>query len=238
MGVHYSRVASAVDRGEVEIIAPAGFLSHAVSENLYAGVAMARRAAYMYGAELERGPEGSVGAGLGHTTSTGEVGVIPPTREVTQTGETIVVDGVEIEFQLAPDSEAPAEFHFYYPQYRALCIAENATHTLHNVLTLRGALVRDSRSWAGYLTEAVDRYGERSDVVFASHHWPTWGAARVCQFLERQRDIYAYLHDETLCQAPGFVEAHFLGFLSSRGLCRGLVDPFRMNLERRAVANR
>lgn len=190
--------AGAVALREVEVIAPEGFLEHAVSENLYAGVAMGRRAGYMYGAALPRGPRGSVGAGLGHTTSTGEVGIIPPTRYITSTGETITVDGVEIEFQMAPDSEAPAEFHFYLPQFRALCIAENATHTLHNVLTLRGAVVRDARSWAGYLTEAIDRYGARSDVIFASHHWPTWGSDRVQEFLGRQRDIYAYLHDETL----------------------------------------
>ncbi|WP_081863984.1 alkyl/aryl-sulfatase [Mycetocola saprophilus] len=190
--------AEAVDRGEVQIIAPAGFLEHAVSENLYAGVAMSRRAGYMYGAALPRGPHGSVGAGLGHTTSTGEVGIIPPTVSIHTTGETLTVDGVDIEFQMAPDSEAPAEFHFYFPQFRALCLAENATHTLHNILTLRGAVVRDSRSWAGYLTEAIDRYASRSDVVFASHHWPTWESARVQEFLSRQRDIYAYLHDETL----------------------------------------
>lgn len=188
----------AVERGEVAVIAPAGFLEHAVSENLYVGVAMGRRAGYMYGAALPRGPRGSVGAGLGHTTSTGEVGIIPPTIEITATGETLTVDGVVLEFQMAPDSEAPAEFHFYLPQFRALCIAENATHTLHNILTLRGAVVRDARSWAGYLTEAIDRYGARSDVVFASHHWPTWESARVQEFLGRQRDIYAYLHDETL----------------------------------------
>jgi alkyl sulfatase BDS1-like metallo-beta-lactamase superfamily hydrolase len=188
----------AVDRGEVDVIAPAGFLEHAVSENLYAGVAMGRRAGYMYGAALPRDPRGSVGAGLGHTTSTGEVGIIPPTTDIAVTGEMLTVDGVEFEFQMAPDSEAPAEFHFYLPQFRALCIAENATHTLHNVLTLRGAVVRDARSWAGYLTEAIDRYGARTDVAFASHHWPTWDSERVQEFLGRQRDIYAYLHDETL----------------------------------------
>lgn len=188
----------AVNRGEVEVIAPVGFLEHAVAENIYVGTAMSRRAGYMYGAALPRGPKGSVGAGLGHTTSTGEISVIPPTKEITATGETLTVDGVKIEFQMAPDSEAPAEFHFYFPQFRALCIAENSTHTLHNILTLRGALVRDAHSWAGYLTEAIDRYGARSDVVFASHHWPTWGSERVQEFLSRQRDIYAYLHDETL----------------------------------------
>lgn len=190
--------AEAVESGEIEIIAPAGFLEHAVAENVYAGTAMGRRAAYMYGTALPRNSSGSVGAGLGHTTSTGEVGIIPPTVDITRTGETRTVDGVEIEFQLTPDSEAPAEMHFYFPGFRALCVTENATHTLHNILTLRGALVRDARAWASYLTETIDRYGDRSDVVFASHHWPTWESEQICKYLGHQRDVYAYLHDETL----------------------------------------
>lgn len=188
----------AVDRGDVQIIAPAGFMEHAVSENIYAGVAMARRAGYMYGAALPRGPRGSVGAGLGQTTSTGQVGIIAPTIEIENTGQSLTIDGVDIEFQMTPDSEAPAEMHFYFPGYRALCVAENATHTLHNILTPRGAVVRDAHAWAGYLTETIDRYAERSDVAFASHHWPTWNVAQVTEFLTVQRDIYAYLHDETL----------------------------------------
>jgi alkyl sulfatase BDS1-like metallo-beta-lactamase superfamily hydrolase len=187
-----------VDAGDVQIIAPEGFVEHAVAENVYAGTAMARRAGYMYGAALERGPHGAVGAGLGQTTSTGEVGIIVPTLEITQTGETHVVDGVEIEFQMAPGTEAPSEMHFYFPRFRALCMAENATHNLHNLLTLRGAVVRDPHVWAQYLTEAIARYGEKTDVVFASHHWPTWGAQNIAEFLALQRDLYAYLHDQTL----------------------------------------
>lgn len=187
-----------VDAGKIEVIAPEGFVEHAVSENVYAGVAMARRAGYMYGASLERGPRGQVGAGLGQTTSTGEVGLIVPTIEITTTGQTCTVDGVEIEFQMAPGTEAPAEIHFYFPRYRALCMAENATHTLHNLLTLRGALVRDPHVWSTYLTEAIETFGDRADVVFASHHWPTWGEAEIRTFLSNQRDLYAYLHDQTL----------------------------------------
>lgn len=187
-----------VDAGRVQVIAPEGFVGHAVSENVYAGTAMARRAGYMYGAALDRGPQGAVGAGLGQTTSTGEVGLIVPTLEVTTTGETHTVDGVEIEFQMAPGTEAPTEMHFYFPRYRALCMAENATHTLHNLLTLRGAVVRDPHVWSSYLTEAIDTFGERSDVAFASHHWPTWGGDRIVEFLSTQRDLYAYLHDQTL----------------------------------------
>ena len=187
-----------VEAGKVQVIAPEGFVEHAVAENVYAGTAMGRRAGYMYGAVLARGPQGQVGAGLGQTTSSGEVGMIVPTLEVTTTGETHTVDGVEIEFQMAPGTEAPSEMHFYFPKYRALCMAENATHTLHNLLTLRGALVRDPRVWSTYLTEAIDTFGDRSDVAFASHHWPTWTSDRVVEYLSTQRDLYAYLHDQTL----------------------------------------
>ncbi len=187
-----------VDAGHIQVIAPEGFVEHAVAENVFAGTAMGRRAGYMYGAALARGPLAQVGAGLGQTTSTGEVGLIVPTLDIRTTGETHVVDGIEIEFQMAPGSEAPAEMHFYFPKFRALCMAENASHTLHNILTLRGALVRDPNMWSAYLTEAIARYGAKSDVVFASHHWPTWGTERGIAYLEQQRDIYAYLHDQTL----------------------------------------
>lgn len=187
-----------VDAGRVAVIAPEGFIEHAVQENVYAGTAMARRASYMYGTVLARGPLGQVGCGLGQTPSTGEVAVIVPTVDIATTGETRTVDGIEIEFQMAPGTEAPAEMHFYFPRYRALCMAENATHNLHNLLTLRGALVRDPHGWSGYLTEAIDTFAARTDVVFASHHWPTWGEDRIVEFLSLQRDMYAYLHDQTL----------------------------------------
>ncbi|BBZ09293.1 MBL fold hydrolase [Mycolicibacterium doricum] len=189
-----------VDAGTVAIIAPEHFTEHAVQENVYAGTAMARRAAYMYGTVLARGVRGQVGCGLGQAPSTGEVALVVPTVDIRATGETHTVDGVEIEFQMAPGTEAPAEMHFYFPQFRALCMAENATHNLHNLLTLRGALVRDPHGWAGYLTEAIDAFADRADVVFASHHWPTWGRERIVEFLSVQRDLYAYLHDQTLRQ--------------------------------------
>ncbi|GAB3389685.1 alkyl sulfatase dimerization domain-containing protein [Humibacter soli] len=187
-----------VDSGDVQIIVPEGYLEHAIAENVYAGTAMARRSGYMYGAALARGPLGQVGAGLGQTTSTGQAGIVPPTVEIAKTGETRTIDGVEIEFQMAPGTEAPSEMHFYLPGYRALCMAENATHTLHNLLTLRGALVRDPHVWSQYLTEALVRYGDRADVIFTSHHWPTWGNDEVKAFLGIQRDLYGYLHDQTL----------------------------------------
>src|SRR5262249_7393166 len=187
-----------VDAGRVRILAPEGFLEHAVSENVYAGAAMGRRAGYMYGAALPRGPRGGVGAGLGQTTSTGTVTLIDPTVTITTTGQELTVDGVRIIFQMAPGTEAPAEMHFYFPDRRALCMAENATHNLHNLLTLRGALVRDPHIWAHYLTEAIELFAGQSDVVFASHHWPTWGTENIIEFLGVQRDLYAYLHDQTL----------------------------------------
>ena len=187
-----------VDAGAVAVLAPEGFVEHAVQENVYAGPAMTRRATYMYGTLLPRGPQGQVGCGLGQAPSTGEVAVIVPTIDIRNTGETHIIDGVEIEFQMAPGTEAPAEMHFYFPRFRALCMAENATHNLHNLLTLRGALVRDPHAWAGYITEAIDTFADRADVVFASHHWPTWGRARIVEFLSLQRDMYAFLHDQTL----------------------------------------
>ncbi len=187
-----------VDAGTCTVIAPDGFVEHAVAENVYAGTAMARRAGYMYGAALDRDPAGQIGAGLGQTTSTGTVTLIIPTDTITETGETRTLDGIRMEFQLTPGTEAPAEMNVLFPELGALCMAENATHTLHNLLTLRGAVVRDPRVWARYLTEAIDRFSGRFETVFASHHWPTWGADRALTFLQEQRDLYAYLHDQTL----------------------------------------
>lgn len=187
-----------VDAGRVPILAPSGFVEHAVAENVFAGTAMSRRAAYMYGAALERGQQGGVGAGLGQTTSTGTITLIAPTVEIHTTGQEETVDGVRIVFQMAPDTEAPSEMLFYFPHLKALCAAEDATHTLHNLLTLRGAVVRDPHGWSKYLTETVDLFGGELEIVFASHHWPTWGQERAIAFLETQRDLYAYLHDQTL----------------------------------------
>ncbi|OII68903.1 alkyl/aryl-sulfatase [Streptomyces sp. CC77] len=184
--------------GGVPVYAPQGFLEHAVSENVYAGTAMSRRAAYMYGAALPKGERGQIGAGLGQTVSTGAVGLIPPTVDVTRTGQTETVDGIRMVFQLTPGTEAPAELNIHFPDRAALCMAENATHNLHNLLTLRGAQVRDPRVWARYLTEAIALFADTTDTAFASHHWPVWGRDRVVRFLSEQRDLYAYLHDQTL----------------------------------------
>lgn len=200
---HFGGVRGVVDdrsvsSGAVPIIAPEGFTSAAVEENVYAGNAMARRASYMFGTELAPGPLGHVGVGLGQAVSHGSLSLIPPTVEITHTGQELVVDGVRFVFQLTPDTEAPAEFHFFLPELHALCIPENAAHTLHNVLTPRGALVRDAHAWAHYLGEAIELFGNETELVFASHNWPTWGHERAVQFIGEQRDLYGYLHDQTL----------------------------------------
>ncbi|MBO2465061.1 alkyl/aryl-sulfatase [Actinomadura violacea] len=196
---HFGGVRGVVPEGaRIPIIAPAGFLEHAVAENVYAGTAMNRRAIFMYGAMLPRDATGQIGAGLGPTTSTGTISLIEPNLSVTETGQEEVLDGVRIVFQLTPGTEAPAEMNFHIPGRRVLCMAENATHNLHNVLTLRGAVVRDPRVWAHYLTEAIEMFAADSDVLFASHHWPTWGTRELTGFLSQQRDLYAYIHDQTL----------------------------------------
>ncbi|MEE2038246.1 alkyl sulfatase dimerization domain-containing protein [Nocardiopsis sp. CT-R113] len=194
---HFGGVGGVTD-GDVPILAPAGFMENAVAENVYAGPAMTRRGLFHTGTNLERGPAGQIGVGLGQTNSTGTVTLIAPNRDITRTGQEEAVDGVRFVFQMTPGTEAPSEMNFHLPDRRALCMAENATHTLHNVLTLRGAPVRDARAWSRYLDEAVELFGRDSDVLFASHHWPTWGAERLVSFLSQQRDMYAYLHDQTL----------------------------------------
>lgn len=200
-GDHFGGARGVLPRGAEEgvpILAPEGFLEHAVSENVYAGNAMTRRAVFMYGDRLAKAADGQIGAGLGMTTSTGTITLIPPTVDITATGQEETVDGVRIVFQLTPGTEAPAEMNFLFPDRRALCLAENATHNMHNILTLRGAVVRDSRIWSRYLDEAIDYFGDGYDVAFASHHWPTWGRENVVEFLSAQRDLYAYMHDQTL----------------------------------------
>ncbi len=202
-GDHFGGVAglvtqAQVDAGDVQIIAPSGFMHHAVAENVIGGVAMARRSQFQFGQTLPKGVTGQVDAGLGKTLPVGRPGLIAPTMTIEQAHEVHVIDGVEIEFQLTPETEAPSEMHFFFPGERALNLAENATHNLHNLCPLRGAAVRDSLAWSKYLDVALHRYGTRSDVVLAQHHWPTWGNTRVCRFLSEQRDLYRVLHDQTV----------------------------------------
>ena len=200
---HYGGVRGIIDEadvksGKVTILASEGFLEHAVSENVIAGNAMSRRAVYMYGALLPRSPVGSVNAGLGQTTSAGQPGLIPPTDLIRRTGDERTIDGVRMVFQFTPGTEAPTEMNTWFPQFKALWMAENTTNTLHNVLTLRGALVRDPLKWAGYINETIDLYGADAQVKFQSHHWPMWGNAEVVDYLKKQRDLYKYIHDQTV----------------------------------------
>lgn len=187
-----------VAKGRVKIIAPAGFLEHAVTENIIAGNAMSRRAVYQFGAALGAGPEGSVTSGIGPRVSGGARSIIAPTREIERTGERHVIDGVEFIFQLTPETEAPAEMNFFLPQFGALCLAENANPSMHNVLTPRGALVRDAKRWADYLTEAQMLYGARAEILFTSHGWPRFGRSAANDFIANHRDAYKYLHDQTV----------------------------------------
>lgn len=187
-----------VKSGKTQILAPEGFLKEAVSENVYAGNAMGRRSTYMYAAPFNKGPEGTVGSGLGTASSSGTITVIPPTDTITKTGETRTIDGVEMEFMMAPGTEAPSEMLMYLPQFKALCSAEDATHTMHNLYTLRGAKVRDASNWWKALDEAIQRYGDKTEVLFAQHHWPRWGKERISQFLAKERNGYKYMHDRTL----------------------------------------
>jgi len=184
--------------GAVAVVAPAGFMEHAVSENVVAGPGRGRRASYMFGSLLESGPTGHVTNAIGHRMSTGAIGLIPPTLLITETGQREVFDGVEVVFQLTPDTEAPSEMNFHLPAARVLLVAENAAHAMHNVLTPRGAQVRDAGAWAGYLTETVRLYAADSDVLIGSHHWPTWGTGALTAFLNLQRDAYAYTHDQSV----------------------------------------
>ncbi len=182
----------------VEIIAPEGFVLESVSENILAGNAMSRRASYMFGGLLPRREDGQVGVGLGQAISTGTLGLMKPTIDINKTGQRVTVDGVEMQFIMALGAEAPSEFMFYLPRYRAFCQAEIINHTLHNMLTPRGAKVRDGRVWSQYIDEAVYTYGDKTDVSFGSHHWPVWGQEAVVELWEDQRDLYRYIHDRTL----------------------------------------
>jgi alkyl sulfatase BDS1-like metallo-beta-lactamase superfamily hydrolase len=182
----------------VRVIAPDGFLEYAASENVFAGAAMGRRSVYWYGTLLPKGEQGHVDCGLGKANPSGTRTLIPPTDTIRESGETRSLDGVEIEFLLVSGTEAPAEMTLYFPQLKALDSAEIACPLLHNILTLRGAQVRDAKLWAQSLSRLIERYGDNSEVILAQHNWPCWGKDRIVSFLEDQRDLYEYLHDQTL----------------------------------------
>jgi alkyl sulfatase BDS1-like metallo-beta-lactamase superfamily hydrolase len=184
-------------RPDARIVAPRGFIEAATSENVLAGIAMGRRAVYMYGMPLARTPRGHVDTGLGKEPSRGSIGIVEPTDLVDHTPQAMEIDGVRFVFQYAPDSEAPAELTFYLPDSKAFCGAEIVSHNMHNLYTLRGAKVRDALRWSEYIDEAIRIFPD-AEVVFASHHWPVWGRERVVHYLEKQRDTYRFLHDQTL----------------------------------------
>lgn len=187
-----------VDSGKVKVIAPAAFVEDAVSENVIAGNAMGRRAVFMYGALLPRNPQGGVNGGLGMTVSTGLPTLIIPTDIISTTGTKMTVDGVDMEFQMTPGTEAPTEMNTFFPQLKAMWMAENTTNTMHNLLTLRGAQVRDARIWAKYLNDTINTYGPNTEVKFQSHHWPMWGNPKIIDYWKKQRDMYKYIHDQSV----------------------------------------
>lgn len=211
-----------LERG-VPIIAPEGFLEEAVSENVLAGIAMTRRAGYMFGFLVERGPRGHVDSGLGKSSTPGTFGLAPPTEIVTETGSELEVDGVRMVFQNTPGAEAPAEMMIFLPDFGALCGAEDVSHVFHNVLTLRGAKVRDALLWSNYIDETIDLFAGDTEVIFASHHWPTWGRENVVAYLKKQRDMYKFVHDQTLRLAnAGFTSAEIAEQIE-------LPEPLRTN---------
>lgn len=202
-GDHFGGVLGVTSReelasGKVQIFAPHGFMAETVGESVLAGTAMGRRAQYQFGSKVPIGAQGVIGVGLGPKLASGPIGLLPPTRELSIDGETLEIDGVTFEFLDTGQTEAPSEFVFYLPQFRALHTAEVVTRNFHNVLTPRGALVRDSLQWSRKIDTMLTRFGEKSDVMLASHHWPSWGADEVRQKLRNQRDTYRYTHDQTL----------------------------------------
>lgn len=200
---HYGGVRGILDEadvrsGQTEVIAPNGFMEEVAAENVLAGTAMIRRAQFQFGPLLPRGPQGQVDAGLGKGLSRGTVTLIAPTRLITEPLQDLTVDGVRITFQLTPDTEAKVEMHMFFPDLRLLNVAENATHHLHNFLPFRGSQVRDPNFWAKCLNEALHRFAPEADALVAQHHWPTWGRERIRDFLTKQRDLYKFIHDQTV----------------------------------------
>jgi alkyl sulfatase BDS1-like metallo-beta-lactamase superfamily hydrolase len=200
---HYGGVRGVVSEddvtsGKTKIYAPEGFLEAAVAENVMAGNAMSRRASYMYGNLLKPDPKGQVGAGLGTTTSAGTVTLIAPTNIISKTGQKETIDGLTYEFLMAPGSEAPSEMLWFIEEKKAMESAEDVTHTLHNTYSLRGAKIREPLPWSKYINQALVMWGDKVEVIFAQHHWPTWGNENVKALMRSQRDLYRYINDETL----------------------------------------
>jgi alkyl sulfatase BDS1-like metallo-beta-lactamase superfamily hydrolase len=200
---HYGGVRGVVDEadvksGKVPVIAPVGFMEHAIAENVYAGNAMNRRLFFQYGVLLPRSPFGHVDQSIGKNTAAGTNGLIPPTRLIEANFEEVTIDGVTMVFQNTPGTEAPAEMNTWFPQFKAFWAAENITGTIHNIYTLRGALVRDALTWSKHINVALYRFGQEAEVMFASHSWPRWGNDRIQEVMRTQRDVYANLNNTVL----------------------------------------
>ncbi|MGT2492092.1 MBL fold metallo-hydrolase [Cupriavidus basilensis] len=236
---HFGGVRGVVDEadvkaGKVAIYAPSGFMQEAVSENVFAGTAMFRRAVFQAASGVPRNEYGQVDTGIGKSNAaSGTISLIAPTVNISRSYETRRIDGVDFEFQFTPGTEAPAEMNFYLPQLRALGMAENATRTMHNILTPRGALVRDPKAWGKFLDESLVRYGDKTDVLLAQHNWPTWGAERIRTLLADQRDMYTFLNDRTL-----HLMNQGLTPMQIAGLCRRCRAAWRRSEYRAATTAR
>lgn len=200
---HYGGVegvvsAADVKSGAVPLIAPDKYTEATVRENVFVGPAMHRRAAYQFGMLLPRGPEGRVGIGLGKEISCGRISMVFPNKVIRETGERLTIDGVDFVFQMTPDAEAPAEMCIHLPQFKALCMAELINSTLHNILPFRGALARSAKLWARHIQEALQLFGDQTEALFITHHWPRWGRDRIAAFLRKQRDLYKFINDQTV----------------------------------------
>ena len=200
---HFGGVRGVVDEadvaaGKVQVIAPEHFMQEAIAENVYAGNAMIRRAMYQYGLLLPRSPFGHVDQAIGKQASNGSSGLIAPTRTVAGATEELTVDGIRMVFQNTPGTEAPAEMNTWFPQFKAFWAAENVTGSIHNVYTLRGALIRDALVWSKHINAALYMFGQHAEVMFASHNWPRWGGERIREVMRVQRDVYAHLHNDVM----------------------------------------
>jgi alkyl sulfatase BDS1-like metallo-beta-lactamase superfamily hydrolase len=239
---HYGGVRGVIGLQQIQdegipVIGPFGFTEEAFSETMLAGVAMRRRSLFQFGSSLAAGPTAHVDSGLGKAVGHGTDGFIAPTLLIRSAREQHLIDGIAIEFQLTPGAEAPAEMNLFFPRLRALNLAENACHTMHNLCPLRGAKTRDALAWARYLDDALDSYVPHADVVLAQHHWPVWGNERVAQYIAGQRDLYRYLHDQTLRLmsqglTPSEIGEHLMmpGRLSSQWFARGYYGALPHNV--------
>ena len=203
-----------VDAGKCVVVAPEGFLYEAIAENVIAGPAMGRRATYQFGPLLPASPEGHVDSGLGNSVPTSAPSLVAPTHDITFTGEQMIIDGVRIVFQMTPETEAPAEMNFFFPDFGWLCMAENCSHTMHNLVPIRGAQVRNALSWSKYINESIELFGADTKILFTSHNWPRWGVEDVREFLILQRDLYRFIHDQTMrCANQGMTPLEIAEFL-------------------------